>query len=413
MMRLRALALTLGAGLCIELGAQVPSDTIARTERERVVREIRALVEQRFAHFAAIPDFDLAREGAAYRERALATPSRWEFSLLTRAFIASARNGHTTFSDGWLSTADPALVPFALRDIEGRWTVTSSRQPGIVVGDVIASVDDSPVEGFFRERIEPYVAGSDERARRREFTTRGFLWPRHFVVTLEDGRRVSVERSVSPVSPTPPRAVVRDQWIDSGRVAYLAIGSFGAAEHEERAVKLLAGRYLRAEVLVLDLRGNGGGNTPRRLMTMLLNGAEPVWWKEDPDRAPNAAMNRFGAMFRRRGGGPQFAGRIVVLADDGCASSCEDLLMPLKWTKRAIVVGDTTLGTTGQPVFLRFENGMQVTVGAKRAHFPDGSPFEGVGIAPDVLLPRTRADLVSGVDRALERATELARAPKP
>ncbi len=83
--------------------------------------------------------------------------------------------------------------------------------------------------------------------------------------------------------------------------------------------------------------------------------------------------------------------------------------MPLAWAKRATVVGDTTLGSTGQPAFADLGSGMRASVGARCAHFPDGSRFEGVGIAPDVLVRRTRDDVVTGADRVLATALALAR----
>lgn len=43
-----------------------------------------------------------------------------------------------------------------------------------------------------------------------------------------------------------------------------------------------------------------------------------------------------------------------------------------------------------------------------RYRFPDGSPFEGVGIAPDIPIERRIADIAAGRDASLERVIELA-----
>jgi carboxyl-terminal processing protease len=47
---------------------------------------------------------------------------------------------------------------------------------------------------------------------------------------------------------------------------------------------------------------------------------------------------------------------------------------------------------------------MLLLVGAKRAIFPDGMPFEGVGIKPDVEVTPTIDDLANGKDVVLETA---------
>jgi len=84
--------------------------------------------------------------------------------------------------------------------------------------------------------------------------------------------------------------------------------------------------------------------------------------------------------------------------------------MPLKYSGRATVVGDTTGGSSGQPYVYDFKNGMLFRVSTKRMYFPDGTEFEGQGIRPDVEIVPTPSDIKGGLDPALERAVALARA---
>ena len=80
--------------------------------------------------------------------------------------------------------------------------------------------------------------------------------------------------------------------------------------------------------------------------------------------------------------------------------------MPFKDNGRAVVVGETTGGSTGQPYFLDLDDGMAAVIGAKRAAFPDGSRFEGVGIRPDVEVAPTVDGLRAGRDVVLEAARQ-------
>jgi len=50
---------------------------------------------------------------------------------------------------------------------------------------------------------------------------------------------------------------------------------------------------------------------------------------------------------------------------------------------------------------------MGFSVSTKREYFPDGSPFEGVGVAPDVEVHTTASDLLKGHDPVLARALEM------
>lgn len=404
-------ALVLAPSSASPAPAPATADSIPRAMRERVVRDLHTLIQDRFAHWDGVPEFRFPARFEAYRTHALATPGRREFSLLTRAFVASLRNGHTTYSDTWTLAVDPAQLPFTLGWIDGEWIVLASRQAGLATGDVVTRIDDRPVESMYRS-IEPYLCASNDRARRRQFTARGFLWPERFQLGTSDGRTMAISRSPGPAPKTEP--VVTDRWLVPDSVGYIAIRSFGESEHEARALELVRKRYLEAHALIVDVRGNGGGNTPRTLIKTLLDGRPYTWWKEDPNRLPMSALDRMGAAMRRAGSvRPTYRGTLILLVDGDCASACEDFVMPLVWEHRAIAVGDTTCGSTGQPVFASFDNGITVSVSAKRAHFPDGSPFEGVGIAPTLRVPRSRADIVSGADRALETALQLARRPAP
>ena len=89
--------------------------------------------------------------------------------------------------------------------------------------------------------------------------------------------------------------------------------------------------------------------------------------------------------------------------------------MPFKDTGRATIIGETTQGSSGNPYRTDLGDDMNISIGAVRYRFPNGSEFEGVGIAPDVAVERRISDLVAGRDAILEKAQELAtarRAPK-
>lgn len=97
--------------------------------------------------------------------------------------------------------------------------------------------------------------------------------------------------------------------------------------------------------------------------------------------------------------------------DGGCVSACEDFVEPSKDSGRAILVGETTQGSSGLPLIYDFHNGMSLRIATKRYYFPDGSEFEGLGIKPDVEVHTTIDDLKNGRDPVLEKALELASKP--
>ena len=74
------------------------------------------------------------------------------------------------------------------------------------------------------------------------------------------------------------------------------------------------------------------------------------------------------------------------------------------------VVGDTTAGAAGGPIVRELANGWTYQVSSWIEYGLDRTPFEGVGLAPDVLVKATAADAQRDMDPPLERAVALAKA---
>jgi carboxyl-terminal processing protease len=104
-----------------------------------------------------------------------------------------------------------------------------------------------------------------------------------------------------------------------------------------------------------------------------------------------------------------FPGKLIILVDCATWSAAEDFVMPFKDNWRAVIVGQTSGGSTAQPYFHTFENGMLFSLGARRVFWPDGTAFEGLGIQPDISIIPRRKDLYAGRDPVLEEAIRTAK----
>ena len=83
-----------------------------------------------------------------------------------------------------------------------------------------------------------------------------------------------------------------------------------------------------------------------------------------------------------------YVGKLVLLVDGGCNSACEDFTMPFKDNHRALIVGQKTSGSTGQPYVVEFDNGMMVLIGAKRASFLTGCRSRESASSPTLRFSR-------------------------
>mgnify|MGYP000636776297 CR=1 FL=1 len=72
--------------------------------------------------------------------------------------------------------------------------------------------------------------------------------------------------------------------------------------------------------------------------------------------------------------------------------------------KRGKIVGEATGGSTGQPLMISLPGGGTARIVSKRDTYPDGKPFVGVGIQPNIKVSPTVADIRKGRDTVLEAA---------
>jgi carboxyl-terminal processing protease len=415
-MKTRAIILVAAALFdCRAAIAQSAEEGIALSERVYVASKIYASMEMYFAHRTGVPGLDLEAAYKTYLERVLAATVRRDFALATLEFIAGFRNKHTQFDDQWLRRKHGQSLGFGVSQADGKWVVASTDNGSLRKGDVIRSIDGIDIEIFVRDK-EKFISASSERAARSLVFERPYLFPETFTLGLEDGRQIAIQRGVpkKAASHESRSSAPEGRWLVESSVGYIRIPSFGDPGYERTALEF-AKKFHDAGALIVDVRGNGGGRTPYGLIRELMDREWRSWITTTPlhharDRARGSrpAEVRFETGVTR----PEtnsFRGKLILLVDRFTCSACEDFVMPFKDNGRAEILGETTEGSSGQPYFFDFGNGMTLMVGAERHSFPDGSPFETVGITPTIPVERHVADIRSGVDPVLEKAKEIAR----
>jgi C-terminal processing protease CtpA/Prc len=105
------------------------------------------------------------------------------------------------------------------------------------------------------------------------------------------------------------------------------------------------------------------------------------------------------------GGG--FHGKLAVVVDAGCASTCEVIAAALRADLHAVIVGATTGGSSGAPVeiTLPVSHG-KVAIPTWELTSAEGKPIEGDGVKPDVDAEHTPEALAQGVDAPLAAAID-------
>ncbi len=190
--------------------------------------------------------------------------------------------------------------------------------------------------------------------------------------------------------------------VSASGVGYLRILHFQETTLQELDAALDTLAKSSVKGLVLDLRGNPGGlvdvavETARRF---LATGIIATIENQDP---------RFSTVHQARGPAPCTL-PLAVLVDGDTASAAELLAGALKENDRARLFGQTTFGKgcTQSLVKLPAANGvptggLRVTVA--RFFSPKGNAYTGRGVAPDVIVGRTKPDMMDMIDYQLSEA---------
>ena len=401
------------------------------TEDEKVAGLVRFWSEAKynFAWFDKMPDLDWDAKMVEYLPRVRSTKSTLEYYRVMMEFAALLKDAHTNVNPPPQLRGDmESWPPIGITLVEGRVLVTrvigddALTAAGVRRGVELVGLDGLPVRDYAACFVLPRVTASSEQDRERRALAYNLLdGPRDSKVRLQfrDGSGKTFEVSTTRLAPseidqrdtTPHRARFEFRTFDNGRIAYVALNSFGEGEIVTDFEKAWPD-IRKAPALILDVRRNGGGNSGfgsqilgylvtkggdvEAVRTRLYRPAYRAWgnaegWHNDTwsvDAKPGAG----------------YTGRIVLLIGPGTFSAAEDFAVSFDMLKAGILLGEPSAGSTGQPLLFRLPGGGSARVCTIQCRYADGREFVGVGVQPKVRVSPTVADFVAGKDTALEAA---------
>lgn len=190
---------------------------------------------------------------------------------------------------------------------------------------------------------------------------------------------------------------VEDRMLDDNpAIGYIKLNQFHAQSAQEMADALnrLLKDY-RMEGLVLDLRGNGGGDFEASIAiaSLFLDGQEVV-------KVVDAQNNE--TVHRASGEGLDLP--LVVLVNGDSASASEILAGALQDNQRAVLVGEKTYGKGLVQTIYPLRDGGALKLTTQKYFTPKGTDINEIGIVPDYIVEQ-KAD--AQTDLQLEKAIEL------
>jgi len=233
--------------------------------------------------------------------------------------------------------------------------------------------------------------------------------------------RNSADKDGAPFLPRWVRWYMFDPLIETRMIppdiGYIRISNFGSEKVVGEFQKVFDGLDLaRIRGIILDVRYNPGGNSRHANSVAGFLTDQPLpaeKWKSlsyvpayrSWDRPTGWIEGALPLVEPRQG--KRFTGPLVVLTGPGTHSAAEDFLVPLQYSRRAMLVGEKTAGSTGNPITVPLPGGGLFRVVSLRAMFPDGREFVGIGISPDVEVHPTQRDLLAGNDPVLQKGIDV------
>ena len=260
---------------------------------------------------------------------------------------------------------------------------TPAQESGLRAGDLIYKVDGEEMQG---EELSAVVS----RIKGEEGSTV------HLTVIREgemDYLEVDVVRR-KVESPT-----VSQKMLDE-RIGYIRISEFDTVTLDQFTEALAVCRGSGMQGLILDLRGNPGGNltTVCDIARQILPKGLIVYTEDKDGNRTEYTCD----------GDRQMTEQLVVLVDAGSASASEILAGAVKDYGIGTLVGTTTFGKGIVQRIISFTDGSAVKLTVSDYYTPNGNNIHKVGIEPDVEeVFDADAYYNDNVDNQLDRAIEV------
>ncbi|HRF25775.1 MAG TPA: S41 family peptidase, partial [Ferruginibacter sp.] len=376
-----------------------------------------------FANFDLVPNVQWDSLYRAYVNPVIASKDIHEYYNVLKQFNQHLRDGHSRVMEPPAYFFDRfGGLPIRFRYLSNKVVVYENLSDHnslktITPGLVLEKIDDIPVQEYIKRSISPYL----------HFSTPQDSMSRIYTYQLLSGKPGSSiklaftdkNNNQKIVYGVRTRIDFSKRLLDfdelPGNIGHLTLHNFGSAEIVQQFDSLFA-RIQKTSALIIDVRYNGGGNSNY--------GHEILGYlTREPFLTNVSVMRSYHPSQRAWGGDPvkidiqkdnwkpyrgKYYGKpVVLLIGPATYSAAEDFTGAFKANKFGMILGETTGGSTGQPLGYDLPGGGIGFICTKRDYMADGTEFVGTGIHPDVFVKPTLAGLQEGIDETLQAAINL------
>jgi carboxyl-terminal processing protease len=239
-----------------------------------------------------------------------------------------------------------------------------AERAGVEDGDVILAVDGEKTAGLTLDQAVRRIKG-----------------PKGTTVNLTLERKGLKSLVDLPIVRDLVKVITMRQYRDGG-VGYVRMDDFNANTAQDLLVAL---RELKKDgplqVLVLDLRFNGGGllDQAKLIGAFFLARGQEVVRTTTVDGKEDVTINRAGRFV---------TAPMVVLTSPGTASAAEIVAGALQLNERAVIAGEASFGKGSVQNIRDLRDGSRLKLTIQEYLLPGGASIQDVGVSPDIQLLR-------------------------
>lgn len=235
-----------------------------------------------------------------------------------------------------------------------------SEKVGLQAGDRIVAVNDSLIAGVGLETsvVRKILRGPEGSVVNLSVVRRGKSKPIDFRITRAQIPIYSIDAS----------------YMVDDKTGYIRVSRFAATTHDELVEAMQKLDKQGMQQLILDLQDNSGGYLMSAIYMAneFLDRGQLIVYTEGSKSPRSEALAQAEGMFRNK--------KLVVLVDEGSASSSEIVAGALQDWDRAVLVGRRTFGKGLVQRPIPFSDGSMIRLTVSRYHTPSGrciqKPYE-------------------------------------
>lgn len=338
-----------------------------------------------------------------------------EYTLTTLEIIARI---HDTHANIWGGNAvlnkfyGSKFAAAEIKFVEEKAVVTRfyddklGEESGLKVGDIIASVNQKPMEEFVKDKLHRTPA-SNYPTQLRDIANL-VLRTNDDELTVEyirDGKKN--QQKIATYTTDKINIYKFYEEKDScfkfvaKDIAYINNGSV-----KRKYLPELWEQYKDTKGLIIDARNYPSDFVIYQLGRYLVDKKSPfVKFSKGSFKQPGMfTFYKTYNVWRSRG--ENYRGKVVILVNETTQSSAEFHTMAYQQSPNAIVMGSTTAGADGNVSDISLPGGISTMISGIGVYYPDGRETQRIGIVPDIEVRPTIEGVKMGRDEVLEKAIE-------